>query len=129
MSHIDFVRRFYSHDRLSPEGRAALLDMFHDDVHYIGVGKVTTHGRPALERLFAESIARVRGVTAVKFDIRHIAENGNAVLVDMVDTFTINGKDVIAVMSIVFEIENDKIVFWQEHYPVGTIEQAKRDGA
>ena len=87
MSNIDIIRKFYGLPRITSEDRRELLGMFHEDVHYVGVGKESARGRDAIERLFRKYEASGRGITSLKFDIKHIAENGNAVLVDMVDTF------------------------------------------
>ena len=123
MSNIDFIRKFYSLPRITSDDRRELLSMFHKDVQYVGVGKESAHGRDAIERLFRKYEASGRGITSLKFDIKHIAENGNAVLVDMVDTFVIDGKEYSGVWSVVFEVENGKIKFWQEHYDVAKFEQ------
>jgi limonene-1,2-epoxide hydrolase len=128
MSNIDIIRKFYSLPRITSEDRRELLGMFHEDVQYVGVGKESARGRDAIERLFRKYEASGRGITSLKFDIRHIAENGNAVLVDMVDTFVIDGKEYSGVWSVVFEIENGKIKFWQEHYDVATFEKLYQRG-
>ena len=128
MSNIDIIRKFYSLPRITSEDHRELLGMFHEDVHYVGVGKESARGRDAIERLFRKYEASGRGITSLKFDIRHIAENGNAVLVDMVDTFVVDGKEFSGVWSVVFEIENGKIRFWQEHYDVAKFEQLYAKG-
>ena len=122
MSNIDIVKRFYSLPRITAQDRVELLSMFHEDVRYVGIGKESAHGRAAIERLFVKYEASGRGISAINFDIKHIAENGNAVLVDMVDTFVIDGRQFSGVWSVVFEIENGLITFWQEHYDVAKIE-------
>ena len=40
----------------------------------------------------------------------------------MVDSFVVNGRPFSGVWSHVFKIENDQIIFWQEHYPVERME-------
>ncbi len=123
MSNIDIVRKFYCLPRITSDDRRELLSMFHEDVRYVGIGKESARGRDAIERLFRKYEASGHGITSLKFDIKHIAENGNAVLVDMVDTFVIDGKEFSGVWSVVFEIESGKIKFWQEHYDVARFEQ------
>jgi limonene-1,2-epoxide hydrolase len=102
--------------------------MFHPDVRYVGVGKESARGREAIERLFRKYEDSGHGISSLKFDIRHIAENGNTVLVDMVDTFVIDGREFSGVWSVVFEIEGGLITFWQEHYDVAGIERMFRRG-
>ena len=102
--------------------------MFHPDVRYVGVGKESAQGRDAIERLFRKYEDSGHVITSLEFDIRHIAENANAVLVDMVDTFVIDGKQFSGVWSVVFELEEGKITFWQEHYDVTAFEKMYRRG-
>lgn len=124
MRYIDLARKFYSLPRITAEDRVELIAMFHPDARYNGVGKESARGRDAIERLFKKYEDGGRGITDLKFDIRHIAENGNCVLVDMIDSFIINGKPFSGVWSIVFEFdEAGLITFWQEHYDVAGIER------
>jgi limonene-1,2-epoxide hydrolase len=123
MNNIDLVRKFYSLPRITSEDRRELLQMFHKDVRYVGVDKESAQGRDAIERLFRKYEAAGRGITDIRFDIKHIAAGGNAVLVDMVDSFVINGRTMSGVWSVVFEFEDGLITFWQEHYPVARIER------
>ncbi len=122
MRNIDLARKFYSLPRITSEDRKELLDMFHEDVRYVGVGKDKAHGREAIERLFRKYEVRGKGISKITFDIKHIAENGNTVLIDMVDTMTVGGNSFSGVWSIVFEFESGLITYWQEHYPVAEVE-------
>jgi limonene-1,2-epoxide hydrolase len=123
MRNIDLARKFYSLPRITKQDRIDLLSMFHQDVCYVGVGKESARGRDAIERLFSKYEARGNGITAIQFDIKHIAENGNTVLIDMVDTITVGDRKMSGVWSIVFEFENELIAFWQEHYPIADVER------
>lgn len=124
MSNMDLARRFYSLPRITAEDRVELIAMFHPDARYNGVGKESAEGREAIENLFRKYEQNGRGITDLKFDIRHIAANGNCVLVDMVDSFIINGKPYSGVWSIVFEFDDEGLItFWQEHYDVAGIER------
>jgi limonene-1,2-epoxide hydrolase len=123
MRNIDLARKFYSLPRISKQDRIELLSLFHKDVRYVGVGKEKARGREAIERLFTKYEARGKGISAIEFDIKHIAENGNTVLVDMVDTITVGDRKFSGVWSIVFEFENGLITFWQEHYPIADVER------
>ena len=123
MSNIDLARKFYSLPRITSDDRVELLRMFHEDVRYVGVGKEKARGRAAIERLFSKYEAGGKGIAAIKFDIKHIAENGNTVLVDMVDTLIVGDQKFSGVWSIVFEFANGLITFWQEHYPIADVER------
>ncbi len=122
MSNIDVIRKFYALPRNTREERGDLLNMLADDIEYVGVGKESAKGRDAIERLFSKYEGS--GQTDVKFDIKHIAENGEVVLVDMVDTFTIADRSIDVVFSNVFKVRNGKIAYWQEHYDLTNYEAA-----
>jgi ketosteroid isomerase-like protein len=83
MSNIDVIRRFYSLPRNTAEERKELLNMLADDIEYHGVYKEDAKGRDAIERLFRKYEGGRQ--TDIQFNIRHIAENGDTVLVDMVE--------------------------------------------
>ena len=123
MNNIELARRFYSLPRITSADRVELISMFHPDVRYVGVNKEFARGRDAIERLFQKYEDSGHGITNLSFDIKHIAQNGNTVLIDMVDSFVINGKPFSGVWSIVFEFQDGLISFWQEHYPVEQIER------
>jgi limonene-1,2-epoxide hydrolase len=122
MSNIDVIRRFYALPRNTAAERGELLAMLADDIEYVGVGKEGAKGIEAIKRLFSKYEGS--GQSDVRFDIRHIAENGEVVLVDMVDTFTIQGKSISVVFSCVFKVRGGKIRYWQEHYDRATLEAA-----
>lgn len=92
MSNIDVMRRFYALPRNTAAERGELLGMLDDDIEYVGIYKESARGSAAIERLFKKY--EHSGQSDIAFDIRFIAENGDVVMVDMVDTFTIDGKRV-----------------------------------
>jgi limonene-1,2-epoxide hydrolase len=122
MSNIDIIRHFYSLPRNTAADRGELLAMLADDIHYVGIGKESAQGRAAIERLFRKYEGS--GQADIKFTINHIAENGDTVMVDMVDTFLIQGKSIDIVFSNVFKVRDGKIVYWQEHYDRSRLEAA-----
>jgi limonene-1,2-epoxide hydrolase len=125
MTNLERARLFYILPRITTQDRVDLIAMFHPDVRYIGVDKESARGSDAIERLFQKYEDSGHGVTDVKFDIRHIAENGDCVLVDMIDSFLIDGKPHSGVWSIVFEFDDEGLItFWQEHYNVAAMERA-----
>jgi limonene-1,2-epoxide hydrolase len=122
MSNMDIIRHFYSLPRNTAAERGDLLGMLADDIHYVGIGKESAKGRAAIERLFRKYEGG--GQVDIKFTINHMAENGDTVMVDMVDTFQIEGKSIDIVFSNVFKVRNGKIVYWQEHYDRSRLEAA-----
>ena len=122
MTPIELIRYFYDLPRNNAAERGELLNMLTDDIHYVGVGKESAQGREAIERLFSKYEGS--GQSDVTFDIKNIAADGNTVLIDMVDTFTINGTSIDVVFSNVFKVRGDKICYWQEHYDLTNYEAA-----
>jgi len=123
MNNMDLARKFYSLPRITAADRVELISMFHPRARYHGVGKEDAVGRDAIERLFRKYEQNGRGITELRFDIRHMAAADNFVLIDMVDTFVINGKPFSGVWSIVMEFQDGLITYWQEHYPVADLER------
>lgn len=120
MTPIEVIRHFYSLPRDTAAERGELLDLLTDDIHYVGIGKESAKGRDAIERLFRKYEGG--GQSAITFDIKHIAADGTTVLIDMVDTVTINGKSTDIHFSNVFKVRGDRICYWQEHYNLAAYE-------
>lgn len=124
MRYIELARRFFSLPRITAEDRVEMFAMMHDDLHYIGLGKDDIRGKAALEALYRKYHDDMdhEGVTSLTFDIRHIAENGNCVLLDTRNTFVIGGKKFTMPWSTVlkFDEETGLMTYWQEHYDIAT---------
>jgi len=120
MRYIELARKFYGLPRITTEDRAQLFTMLHDDIHYVGLGKDDVRGKSTLEGLYRKyhDDKQHQGVTKLVFDIRHVAENGNCVLLDMRNTFVIGGNEFTMPFSIVlkFDEATGLITYWQEHY-------------
>ena len=89
-----------------------------DDVVYHNVGMAPAVGKEA-------SIAMIQGfldmAEKMTFQIHRIAANGDSVLTERTDTFTINGADSpVAVMG-TFDLRDGKIVAWRDYFDMGLI--------
>jgi limonene-1,2-epoxide hydrolase len=89
-----------------------------DDVVYHNVGMAPADGKEA-------SIAMIQGfldmAEKMTFDIHRIAVNGDAVLTERTDTFTINGApSPVAVMG-TFDLRDGLIVAWRDYFDMGLI--------
>jgi limonene-1,2-epoxide hydrolase len=89
-----------------------------DDVVYHNVGMAPAVGKEA-------SIAMIQGfldmAEKMTFQIHRIAANGDSVLTERTDTFTINGADSpVAVMG-TFDLSDGKIVAWRDYFDMGLI--------
>ena len=122
MQYTELARRFYSLPRITAEDRLQLFAMLADDIHYVGLGKDDVRGKATLEALYRKyhDDKQHEGVTRLTFDIRHVAEDGNCVLLDMRNTFVISGHEFTMPFSIVLKFdENSKLInYWQEHYDI-----------
>lgn len=92
-----------------------------DDVVYHNVGMEPAVGKEA-------SLASIKGFLdmseSLAFDIHRIAANGDTVLTERTDTFTINGvKAPIAVMG-AFDLRDGLIVAWRDYFDMAAITSA-----
>jgi limonene-1,2-epoxide hydrolase len=89
-----------------------------DDVVYHNVGMAPAVGKEA-------SVAMIQGfldmAETMTFAIHRIAANGDSVLTERTDTFTINGADSpVAVMG-TFDLRDGKIVAWRDYFDMGLV--------
>jgi limonene-1,2-epoxide hydrolase len=87
-----------------------------DDVVYHNVGMEPANGKDA-------SLAMIQGFIdmseSMTFDVHRIAANGDSVLTERTDTFTINGaKAPIPVMG-AFDLRDGLIVAWRDYFDMG----------
>jgi limonene-1,2-epoxide hydrolase len=87
-----------------------------DDVVYHNVGMEPSVGKEA-------SLAAIKGFLdmseSLTFDIHRLAADGDTVLTERTDTFTINGVAApIAVMG-TFELRDGLIVAWRDYFDMG----------
>ena len=87
-----------------------------DDVVYHNVGMPPAVGKEA-------SLAMIQGFLdmseSLVFDIHRLAADGDTVLTERTDTFTINGvKAPIAVMG-TFELRDGLVVAWRDYFDMG----------
>ena len=97
---------------------ATISSLLADDVVYHNVGMAPAVGKDA-------SVAMIQGfldmAEKMTFEIHRIAANGDSVLTERTDTFTINGADSpVAVMG-TFDLSDGKIVAWRDYFDMGLI--------
>ena len=95
-----------------------IASLLADDVVYHNVGMAPAVGKEA-------SVAMIQGfldmAEKMMFEIHRIAANGDSVLTERTDTFTINGADSpVAVMGS-FDLRDGKIVAWRDYFDMGLI--------
>jgi len=94
----------------------AIAGLLADDVVYHNVGMEPAVGKEA-------SLAAITGFLdmseSLVFDIHRLAADGDTVLTERTDTFTINGvKAPIAVMG-TFELRDGLVVAWRDYFDMG----------
>ena len=109
----------HSLPRITSEDRRDLLSMF-QDVHYVGVGKEAPAVRGAVERLFRKYEASGQ-YTSLKLT-SGTSPKRNAVLVGLVDTFVVTGRD-SAAYGPSFSRSREQKIRLQEHYDVAKFER------
>ena len=93
-----------------------IASLLADDVVYHNVGMAPAVGKEA-------SLATIQGfldmAETMTFEIHRIAANGDSVLTERTDTFTINGTQApIAVMG-TFDLRDGLIVAWRDYFDMG----------
>jgi limonene-1,2-epoxide hydrolase len=112
----DVVREFCSGmDRKDLAAVEALLD---EKVVYHNVGSEPAVGREA-------TLAAVKFIfdmfDPIEFRIRHLAEDGDAVLTERVDVLTANGIAAPVPVMGTFEVRDGRIVAWRDYFDMGLI--------
>ncbi len=94
-----------------------ILDGFTDDAVYHNMPMAPAKGKDAIKGLLGMILTPA---SDVKFEIKHIVANGDAVLTERVDTFVIAGKTVTLPVMGVFEVRDGKIAAWRDYFDLTT---------
>ena len=93
-----------------------ILSFLAEDVHYHNIPMEPLQGIDAC-RTFFQSMGEM---TAAHWELIHIAANGNVVITERIDHFTISGKSVSLPLMGIFEIKNGKIKAWRDYFDLAT---------
>ncbi len=89
-----------------------------DDVVYHNVGMEPAVGKEA-------SLATIQGFLdmseSLEFDIHRLAAEGDTVLTERTDTFTINGTPAPVPVMGAFDLRDGRIVAWRDYFDMGLI--------
>jgi limonene-1,2-epoxide hydrolase len=94
-----------------------ILDSFTDDGVYHNMPIAPAQGKDAIKALLAMILAPASAVT---FEIKHIAVEGDAVLTERVDTFKIGDKTVKLDVMGTFEVRDGKIAAWRDFFDMAS---------
>jgi limonene-1,2-epoxide hydrolase len=90
-----------------------IVDAFTDDGVYHNMPMAAVKGKDAIKGLLGVILAPA---SSVKFEIKHIAAEGDVVLTERLDTFLMGGKTVTLDVMGVFEVRDGKIAAWRDYF-------------
>ena len=116
MTNIPLIERFVAAwNRLDMDEIESMLTT---DIFYHNVPMEPSHGIDQ----FRETIAQFPMENA-DWTIHAIAENGNKVLTERTDRFTMGGKPLTIRVMGIFEIEDGKIAQWRDYFDLAEMTQ------
>jgi limonene-1,2-epoxide hydrolase len=108
---IDVVRRFC--DMWSTRDVDAIVAFFTDDAVYDNIPMEAVTGTEAI-RAFIDGFTG--SIEKVEFRVDNIAANGDVVLTERVDIFTLPGKTIELPVMGTFEVRGGKIAAWRDYF-------------
>jgi limonene-1,2-epoxide hydrolase len=98
-------------ERLDKE---AILDAFTDDAVYHNMPMAPATGKEAIGQLITMILGQA--ADGVRFEIKHIVADGEVVLTERVDTFTLGEKKIKLDVMGTFELRDGKIAAWRDYF-------------
>jgi limonene-1,2-epoxide hydrolase len=108
---IDVVRRFCG--TWSTGDVDAIMAFFADDAVYHNIPMDAVTGTDAI-RAFIEGFTG--NIEKIEFRVDNIATNGEVVLTERVDVFTLPGKTIDLPVMGTFEVRDGKIAAWRDYF-------------
>jgi limonene-1,2-epoxide hydrolase len=94
-----------------------ILDSFTDDGVYHNMPMAPAVGKDAIKGLLGMILAPASAVT---FEIKHIAAEGDVVLTERIDTFKMGDKTVKLDVMGTFEVRDGKIAAWRDFFDLAS---------
>jgi limonene-1,2-epoxide hydrolase len=94
-----------------------ILDSFTDDGVYHNMPMAPATGKDAIKGLVAMILAPASAVT---FEIKRIAVDGDTVLTERIDTFKIGDKTVTLDVMGAFDVRDGKIAAWRDFFDLAS---------
>jgi limonene-1,2-epoxide hydrolase len=94
-----------------------ILDSFTDDGVYHNMPMAPAVGKDAIKGLLGMILAPASAVT---FEIKHIAAEGDVVLTERLDTFKMGDKTVTLDVMGTFEVRGGKIAAWRDFFDLAS---------
>jgi limonene-1,2-epoxide hydrolase len=95
----------------------ALLAFFTDDAVYHNIPLAPVSGKDGIREVLNLFVPPAE---AISFEILHLVAQGNVVLTERIDRFTMSGKEIALPVAGVFELRNGKIAAWRDYFDFAT---------
>jgi limonene-1,2-epoxide hydrolase len=105
---LDFCKAWETLDK------QRILDTFTDDAVYHNMPMAPATGKEAIGQLITMILGQA--ADGVKFEIRNIVADGDVVLTERVDTFTLGEKKIKLDVMGTFELRDGKIAAWRDYF-------------
>lgn len=96
------------------------LELCTDDVIWDNVPMKPIEGKAAVESFL---IKFARGMSNPHYDIKHVMEEGDVLLLEGVENYTKNGRKVSVPYMASFEFKDGKIRLWRDYFDLATVER------
>jgi len=90
-----------------------IVDAFTDDGVYHNMPMQPATGKDAIRAVLKMVLDPA---ASVRFEVKHIAAEGDVVLTERLDTFEIGGKTVALPVMGTFEVRQGKIAAWRDYF-------------
>jgi limonene-1,2-epoxide hydrolase len=91
-----------------------MLDLFAEDAVYHNMPMDPLVGKSAIRKMVTQFMAMME--TGLHAEIHRQLVDGNVVMNERTDTFTLNGRKMALPVCGVFEIEDGKVKAWRDYY-------------
>jgi limonene-1,2-epoxide hydrolase len=92
------------------------LELFDDNAVFQNMPTEPVQGKAAVRRFLAET-----GTPSdVAHDVRNIIAQGNLVMAERVEQFTLNGRRIRLPVVTVAEVENGRVTAWRDYFDMAT---------
>ena len=98
--------------------KPAILDAFTDDAVYHNMPMAPATGKEAIGQLLTMILSQA--ADGVRFEIRNIVADGDVVLTERVDTFTLGEKKIKLDVMGTFELRDGKIAAWRDYFDMAS---------
>jgi limonene-1,2-epoxide hydrolase len=100
-----------------------LLGYFAEDAIYHNIPMQPLQGREQIAGFLRQF---TKQASAAEFEIKQIAANGDVVLTERVDRFTIGGRPIALPVMGAFELRDGKIAAWRDYFDLADWQKQSR---